>query len=212
MNNSLQLMRATSTVLNYLSITDAPREADIIWGLGSNDLLVPKKAAELFHAHLAPTIVFSGGNGHRWKDLDLTEAEFFRNAAIAENVPESKIVLEKNSIHTGENVTFSFRLLDSLGVTVNSALLITIPPFQRRAEITVRTHRESVQCFNCPVNWGRPETWTSEKLIHVAELCIGEIERLREYPNRGFIKWDPLQIPDEVISATQDIKPLLLAT
>ena len=197
MNTFPQLTHATSTVFSYLTVDDEPQQADIIWGLGSNDLLVPKKAAELFHASLAPIVVFSGGNGHRWKELNLSEAEFFRNAAIAESVPKSKIILEKHSIHTGENVSFSFRMLDSMGVVVNSALLITIPPFQRRAEITVRTHRESVRCLNCPVDWGRPGNWASEKLCHVAELCVRGNREVGDIQVGASLNGIPSQIPDQ---------------
>lgn len=198
-----KLIRSTSELMDYLAVSETPRACDIIWGLGSDDERVALKAADFYGNKLAPLVLFSGGNGHRWKELTKTEAELFKEAAMRRNVPESAIIVEDKSTHTGENVAFSLLILDSSNVSVKSALLITIPPFQRRAHITVETHRKSIKCVNSPVSWGPADAWDDLFLIEAAQLCVGEIERLKKYPGLGYIDWDPCQIPSRVLECRE---------
>src|SRR2546421_6582184 len=102
-----ELADSTSGLLQYLSVSEEPSRADIIWGLGSNETLVAKKAAELFRQGFADLIVFSGGNGHRWKELDGTEAGLFKSVAVGRGVAESAVITEERSTNTSENVSFS---------------------------------------------------------------------------------------------------------
>ena len=74
--------------MDYLAIQEAPETCDIIWGLGSNDERVALKAADLYWKGLASLILFSGGIGHRWRELGTTEAELFKETAVRANVPE----------------------------------------------------------------------------------------------------------------------------
>lgn len=198
-----RLVHHTSELMDYLAIQETPEACDLIWGLGSNDERVALKAAELYWEKLAPLIVFSGGNGHRWKELTKTEADLFKEAAVRRNVPESAIIIESKSKHTGENITFSLRILDASNIPVRSALVITIPPFQLRANLTVGTHRRSIRCVNSPVSWGPADGWDDTFLVQAAQLCVGEIKRLQEYPGLGYIDWDPGQIPSRVLECRE---------
>jgi uncharacterized SAM-binding protein YcdF (DUF218 family) len=199
----IDLEKATSDILEYLAIYDLPAKADIIWGFGSNDLDVPKKAAELYHKNYSDTIVFSGGMGYRWSDLQTSEAEMFKTVAIDNGVPESRIIIENKSAHTGENVSFSLKIIDDAMLIVNSAILITIPPFQLRAMLTVNTQRNTISCLNNPITWGTPNNWDDNRLVFIAKLCQGEVQRLLDYPARGFLSWDPKNLPDNIISSAK---------
>lgn len=192
-------------VLEYLAIADSEEPADIIWGLGSADIRVAERAADLYHRGLAPWIVFSGGVGHRWA-LAETEADLFAATAVERGVPIDRIVRENRSTNTAENVTLSLAMLTARGLSPASALLITIPPFQRRASLTVRTHRPDLRCLNAPIDWGRPADWNDEQLTQAAELCAGEIRRLRDYPGRGFIRFDPDDLPHHVLVAADALE------
>jgi DUF218 domain len=206
------LIHLTSEMVDYLALRETPKACDIIWGLGSNDERVALKAAELYGKKLASLILFSGGNGHRWKELTKTEAQLFKEAALRLSVPESAIIVENKSSHTGENVAFSLRILDESRIPVSSALLITIPPFQRRASLTVRAHRKSIHCVNCPISWGSAEGWEDAFLVHAAQLCVGEMERLQEYPGLGYIDFEPGQIPSRILECGEAAKHLLART
>lgn len=203
------LVRRTSELMDYLAIQEAPETCDIIWGLGSNDERVALKAADLYWKGLASLMLFSGGIGHRWRELGTTEAELFKETAVRANVPESAIIIENRSTNTGENVAFSLLILDSLAIPVRSALLITIPPFQRRARLTVETRRRSIRSVDAPVSWGSAEDWDDAFLVHAARLCVGEIARLQEYPGLGYIDWDPKQIPSRVLEGREIVADML---
>jgi uncharacterized SAM-binding protein YcdF (DUF218 family) len=206
-----ELVDVTSLMLDHLATSDPLTEADVIWGLGSNDVSVAETSAELFHAGLAPAIVFSGGSGHRWTELTQTEADLFCSVAVDRGVPRDRIVVENRSTNTGENVAFSLEIVDRLGLDVRSAILITIPPFQLRAMATVKMHRESIRCVNRPVSWGEVASWDDERLIAAARLCVGEVRRLCDYPSRGFIRFDPSTIPRGVFDAARRADALLEA-
>lgn len=203
------LIKNTSILLDYLAIADTLKPADIIWGLGSNDLGVAQEAALLFHRKMAPWILFSGGKGHRWQDLAQSEAETFRNKAILLGAEASRILLETQSTNTGENITFSLPVLENAGVNIASAILITIPPFQRRAAATLRKHRPDILCINTPISWGAPSEWKLEKLLHSARLCVGEIRRLQSYPEKDFIAFDQRQIPQQIVGACGALEDLI---
>jgi len=206
------LIHLTSVMMDYLALREAPKACDIIWGLGSNDERVALKAVELYREKLAPLILFSGGKGHRWKELTKPEAQLFKEAALRLNAPASAIIVENKSSHTGENVAFSLRILDESRIPVSSALLITIPPFQRRASLTVKAQRKSIQCVNCPISWGSAEGWNVEFLVHAAQLCVGEIKRLQEYPGLGYIDFEPGQIPSRILECGEATANLLART
>lgn len=205
-NADAALRDAVATLLDYLAIEDDLHEADVIWALGSNDVHVPERAVECYGANLAPWIVCSGGNGHRWADLSTTEADLFRDTAVAAGVPAERIVVEARSTNTAENVLYTMPILASRGIDVRSAVLITIPPFQRRASLTVNTHQPALRCLNAPARWGDPAVWSAADLERCAQLCIGEIDRLQDYPRRGFIRFDPATIPARVIDAADSIR------
>lgn len=186
-------------MLDYLAIKDDLQPADIIWALGSNDTHVPMRAVDCYLKGLARWVVFSGGNGHRWADLSTTEADLFRDTAIAATVPADRIVVENRSTNTAENVLFTMPILAERQIAATSAVLITIPPFQRRASLTVHTHCPSLRRINAPADWGHPVDWSESDLARCAQLCVGEIDRLRDYPARGFIRFDPATLPVEIV-------------
>ena len=200
------LEQRTSTLLTWLAVSDAPEPADMIWGLGSNEPRVAEKAAALYRAGLAPWVVFSGGRGHRWSDMPEAEADMFARHATSLGVPADRIVVENGSTNTAENVTLTLPLLEARGIGHGSALLVTIPPFQRRAGLTVQTHRHGLHCVHQPIDWGPPSQLDDEALVRVAELCAGEITRLRDYPAKGYIRWDPSAIPDALVQAAADLR------
>lgn len=198
-------------MLEYLAVHDEPGLADIIWALGSNDTHVPIRAVECYARGLASWLVFSGGNGHRWTDLSTTEADLFRDTAVAAGVPADRIIVENRSSNTAENVLFTMAILAERQIAVESAVLITIPPFQRRASLTVRTHCPSMRCINVPADWGPPTAWSATDLVRGAELCVGEIDRLRDYPTRGFIRFDPATLPIDIVETVESLRAWLEA-
>src|SRR4029077_17355368 len=87
-------------------------KSDCILVLGSHDLRVAERAAELYLEGWAPMIIFSGGLGNFTKEMwTETEADQFAAIAINTGVPKNAILIENKSTNTGENILFTQRLL-----------------------------------------------------------------------------------------------------
>jgi hypothetical protein len=202
-----RLVDAATELLVYLALSDEPEPADIIWGLGSHESRVAERAAALYLGRWAPLIVFSGGRGHRWAHLTASEAEIFRDTALSLGVPAEDILVETSSTNTAENIHRSSELFAERFLEVRSALLVTIPPFQRRAWCTALTHRPDIRCINCPGDWGSPESWADDQLRLVVRLCVGEIQRLQDYPKRGFLRSDLPPVPSHLVDLAASLAP-----
>ena len=72
-----------------------PQVADCILVLGSHDLRVAERGAQLYLDGYAPLLVFSGGLGNFTKESWTTpEADLFAEIAIRMGVPEKAILQE----------------------------------------------------------------------------------------------------------------------
>lgn len=117
------------------------RRADALIVLGSNDLRVAEYGAKLFLENYAPLFVVSGDEvKHKSALLDtnwgMSEAKKFAEVAIACGVPKEKILLEEKAKNTGENCIFSMQLLQSLGYSPQSLLLVQKPYMERHRQTT----------------------------------------------------------------------------
>src|SRR3954454_19546106 len=86
---------------DYHHMHHALEKADCILVLGSHDLRVAKRAAQLYFERWAPIIIFSGGLGNFTKETwTETEADQFAAIAISMGVPEDVILIENRSTNT----------------------------------------------------------------------------------------------------------------
>jgi uncharacterized SAM-binding protein YcdF (DUF218 family) len=186
---------------NYHHVHHSVEPADAILVLGSHDIRVAERGAELFLQDLAPLIVFSGNAGALTRGLwDRPEAEVFAEVARERGVPAERILLELRATNTGENVVFTRRLLEERGLLPRTALAVQKPYMERRAlatfaarwpELDVRVTSPQIGYDDYPtVNIAR------ENDIHI---MVGDFQRLLVYAERG---WQtPQQVPDEVRAA-----------
>ena len=86
--------------------------ADLILVMGSTDIQVAERGADVYLEGWAPLIVISGGLGRIAKKIwRKSEAEVFAEVVINKGVPKNKIIIENKSTNTGENVVFTKNLL-----------------------------------------------------------------------------------------------------
>src|SRR3954453_1934767 len=101
-NKTLELAKK---LWDYHHMHHALEKADCIFVLGSHDLRVAERAAELYLEGWAPMIIFSGGLGNFTKEMwTETEADQFAAIAINMGVPQEAILVENKSTNTGENI------------------------------------------------------------------------------------------------------------
>ncbi len=196
---------AARRVWDYHHVGHALAPADCIVVLGSHDLRVAERGAELFLAGWAPLLVFTGGLGSLTRGLfDRPEAEVFADRAAALGVPREKMLLEDRATHTGENVTFTRELLWVRGLTVRTAIAVQKPYMERR---TLATFRQlwpelSVIVTSPQVDFDAYATGavSRDDVIHI---MVGDLQRLMLYAEKGWSA--PQEIPPEVVEAYQTL-------
>ena len=185
------------------------RDSDAILVLCSHDTSVAERGAELFIAGWAPLLIFSGGAGAITKELwQEPEADLFAAIAAAMGVPRDRILIENASTNTGENVLFTRRLLEARGLDLRRFILVQKPYMERRsyatfkqvwpdAELVVTSPRASLDEYLA--------RYTNQRLTtdDVISIMVGDLQRIREYPKRGF--QIPQPIPDEVWQAYEEL-------
>jgi DUF218 domain len=184
---------------DYHHLNGPLEKSDCIVGLGSYDLRVAERCADLYHDRWAPLIVFSGQLGNWTKRMwDRSEAEIFAEHAVARGVPADKIKLETKSTNIGENVRFTRELLQAHGVLARSITMVSKPSTERRMWATCQKIWPEMRIFFTSPQLDFAEQsrgGIQEGLIHE---MVGDIQRMKAYPALGF------QIPQEIPAGVWD--------
>lgn len=208
---TLEALDYARVIFEYLQIPQQPAPSDVMVVFGTNDLRVAGFAADLFHRGWAPTVLVTGGVAHQ-NDLLATgwtrpEAEMYRDVLVERAVPEECILLEPEATNTSENLRFSHRLLQNLGIEPRRVLLVSKPFMQRRVAAT--------QAVVWPHVETRLATWktsfddyctpdlTPERVTHI---MMGDLQRVWVYARRGWSA--PQEIPDSVLDAYRRLEQL----
>ncbi len=189
-------------IWNYHQLGHELARSDAIIVLCSHDTSVAEYAAGLFLDRWAPLLIFSGGAGAITERL-FTEPEADRFAAIAADlgVPADRIIVENQSRNTGENVKFTRQLLATRAIDVRTLILVQKPYMERRTFSTFRkVWPEPEICVTSPrVSLDEYlDRYTNAALSadDVISIMVGDLQRIRLYPERGF--QIPQPIPDDV--------------
>lgn len=201
---------------------------DAIFCLCSLDLRVAHRAAQLFLEGYGRYLIFSGGSGkltaNRAEFRDAPEAVVFARIAMERGVPEDKIIVEPRSTNTGENVRFTFELLQQKGFLtqrslqddysggIRSFILVQKPYMERRTYATFMKQwpgmadgKDGARPFEFSVT--SPQFSFAEYLDDdnprelVINIMVGDLVRIRSYPAMGYqIAQD---VPEEIWEAGQ---------
>lgn len=196
---------AVEKVWNYHHLHHALQPADAIWALGSHDLRVADRVAELWQAEWAPMVIMSGGLGNFTAGVfEKSEAELFAERAAALGVPRSAMLLESRSSNCGENVLCTQALLREHGITLRKVIAVQKPYMERRTFATIRRQwpELEVQVTSPRLSLADypNEDIPRERLIHI---MVGDLQRIRDYPAKGFMI--PQSIPDDVSEAFETL-------
>lgn len=190
-------------IWDYMLMHMAPEKCDCIFVLCSNDLRVADYAARLYQDGYGDFLAFSGGYGNFTRGLfEKPEAELFAERAIALGVPADKIVIENQATNTGENVSFTLRLLQTQHRQPQSWLLVQKPFMERRSLATFQKQLPGVKAIvtSPPIPYEQypNEAISKELLLHT---LVGDLQRVIAYPAKGYIT--PQEVPAEVVSAME---------
>lgn len=199
-----EALQHARVIFDFHQLRHTPIAAGVMIALGTNDLRVAHHAADLFHAGLAPQIVFTGGVAHQ-NDLLATawtepEATVFARAAVERGVPRERILEETAATNTSENIRFARTLLAERNIQPRNVLVVVKPFMQRRAMATF-----AVVWPEMPAT---VSSWaaTFDEYCHdelppekIANIMMGDLQRIWIYARKGFSA--PQIIPDEVRTA-----------
>src|ERR1700761_1699073 len=125
---SKEVLVEAKKLWDYHHLGHVPQPTGCTLVLGSHDLRVAERGAELYLQGLAPILLFSGGLGNVtkgiWKD---PEADRFARIALDMGVPAEAIFIENQSTNTGENILFTQRLLADKGLHPDSFIVVQKP-------------------------------------------------------------------------------------
>ncbi len=176
-------------------------KADCILALGSHDLRVADRAAELYLEGWAPLVIMSGGLGNftqgMWTE---SEADKFAAIAIQKGVPAGAVLVENKSTNTGENILFTQQLLKQKGLDPQRFIVVQKPYMERRSFATFKKHWPDknllVTSPQIPFDEYATDDIPLDRVIHI---MIGDLQRIKLYPAKGFQIYQ--EIPDNVWDA-----------
>jgi uncharacterized SAM-binding protein YcdF (DUF218 family) len=195
-------------VWDYHHVNHVLKKADCILALGSHDLRVAERAAELYLDGFAPLLIFSGGLGNFTQDMWTTsEADLFAEVAIQKGVPADAILIENKSTNTGENIAFTQALLDHRNIHPETFIVVQKPYMERRSYATFKKHWPDKEVMVTSPQISFEEYPTGDiPLEKVINIMVGDLQRIRAYPEKGFQIEQP--IPDNVWKAYERLVTL----
>ena len=193
---------------DYHHTNQLPEKSDCILALGSHDLRVAERAADLYLEGFAPLLIMSGGLGNFTKDMwTEKEADKFAAVAVKKEVPENAILIENKSTNTGENILFTQKLLEEKGLNPQSFIVVQKPYMERRSYATFKKHwpHKTLVVTSPQISFEEypTEEISMEKVINI---MVGDLQRIKIYPEKGFQIYQ--EIPAEVWKAYERLVAL----
>ena len=203
--NELEISSLAKTLWDYHHVNHILKKSDCILALGSHDLRVAERAAELYLQGYAPSVIMSGGLGNFTKELwTEKEADQFAAVAIEKGVPEKNILIENNSSNTGENILFTQKLLAEKKLNPQTFIVVQKPYMERRSYATFKKHWPDKDLIVTSPQISFEQYPTNEISIEkVINIMVGDLQRIKFYPDRGFQIYQ--EIPADVWSAYEKL-------
>ena len=203
-----EVISLARTLWEYLQMHQHPEKADCILVLGSHDLRVAERGAELYLEGWAPLLVFSGGLGNFTQDMwTEPEADQFASIAIKKGVPRSAILIENKSTNTGENILFTKKLLNEKNLDPVSFIVVQKPYMERRSFATFKQHWPDKKLIVTSPRISFDDYPNHDiPLERVINIMVGDLERIKVYPEKGFQVFQ--QIPIKVWEAFERLVEL----
>jgi uncharacterized SAM-binding protein YcdF (DUF218 family) len=200
-----ETLRLAKKLWDYHHMHHSLEKADFILVLGSHDLRVAERAAQLYFEGWAPMITFSGGLGNFTKEVwTETEADQFAAIAVSMGVPEEAILIENKSTNTGENILFTQQLFARKNLDPQSFIVVQKPYMERRSYATFKKHWTDKKLVVTSPQISFEEYPTEEiPLERVINIMVGDLQRIKLYSQKGFQIFQ--EIPENVWQACEQL-------
>jgi uncharacterized SAM-binding protein YcdF (DUF218 family) len=193
-----------NTLWNFHIVYDEPPASDVIVCLGSYDLRVAVRCAELLKVGISTTAVITGGYGNWTRGkFEKPEADVFAEVIGEQGVSKDRLIIESQATNIGQNVEFSrLALRDRV---IRTATFVTKPQTQRRVHATVRRRWPEIEfAVTAPQADLFSQAIDATGLMGLIDEMVGDLQRIVEYPAAGFQV--PVAIPNGVLDAYQRLR------
>lgn len=182
----------------YHHIYDEFSKADLVVCLGSYDLRVAERCAELLKLDTAYFAVVTGSFGNWTKGIfKRPEAEVFAEVIVRNGIAANRLLLDREAQNIGDNVRNAQALAPR---SVSRVLFVTKPQTQRRVLATARKVWPGIDVLVTAPRLSFVEQAEGaggrENLINE---MVGDVERLHTYPSKGYQV--EIDIPNDVMDA-----------
>ena len=203
MNN--KILQLAKKLWDYHHVNHVLEPADCILALGSHDLRVAERAADLYLEGYASILILSGGLGNFTKGLwTKSEADLFAEVAVKKGVPKRDILIENKSSNTGENILFTQLLLKEKGLDPKRFIVVQKPYMERRSLATFKKHwpEKELMVTSPQISF---EDYSNEEIPmeRVINIMVGDLQRILLYPEKGFQIYQ--EIPADVWQANEEL-------
>lgn len=156
-----------------------------------------ERAAELYLGGVSRRILVSGF-ANPYHDARETEATILARELVRRGVPESAIILDHQAANTGENIINAARILRESNIPTNDVILVQKPYMTRRFLATAEAQWPAPQ----PRFYVTSQPTTLRQYYQLNQtvygdgqrmvtLMLGDYERLKTYPAKGFLTQQP---------------------
>lgn len=203
-----EILYLAKKLWDYHLLKNNLEKVDCILTLGSHDLRVPERAADLYLQGFAPLMIMSGGLGNFTQGLwTEKEADKFAAIAIEKGVPQEAILIENKSTNTGENITFTQKLLKEKGLDPQSFIVVQKPYMERRSYATFKKHWPGKKLLVTSPQISFEEYPNEEiPMERVINIMAGDLQRIKLYPGKGYQVYQ--EIPQDVWDAFEKLVAL----
>lgn len=203
-----EVIRLAKMVWDYHHVNHTIVPSDCIFVLGSHDIRVAERGAQLYLDGYAPLLIFAGGLGRLTEGMwTESEADLFARIAIEMGVPKEAILIENKSTNTGENIQLVKRLLAEKNLDPTTFILVQKPYMERRTFATFAKNWSEKKFVVTSPQLSFEEYPTEEILLErVINIMLGDLQRIKVYPAKGF--QIEQYIPDDVWQAYERLLEL----
>ena len=205
----MNYLQPLQVIWDYLRLGQKPEKCDCIVGFGNFNTDIARRAAELYLQGYAPKILFTGGLGRNTEGL-LPEPEAVRFAKVAMEcgVPEQDIILEDQSTNTAENILFTRKKLEQLGLPHDHILGVHQPFMERRITAAMGVYWPELNFSVTSPQVAIPEYLERARQQGVSEnasvsVIVGDFQRMDLYAKKGYQL--PQHIPEQAWEAFRQL-------
>ena len=186
--------RVIRDITGFIFMEDDPQKSDVIFIPGTSQSAVSETAAQLYCAgyagYVIPSGMYSPKRGKfasekidkaRYAGEYDTDWAYCKHILLANGVPESAILREDRSTHTGENAEYSARVLKELGIKVEKAILCCQAFHARRAFMSYAKYFPDTEILVVPTETQgiRREDWYLQEKSY--RRVMSEVYKCGEY-------------------------------